>query len=334
MLWGVIELGNVLGEYKQIKTAVAVISFICLFASSLSFAQAQTDSTTSSTAPTTKAAVKSDPVKSDVSGKKTKSTNQSVAQGLSIAESMLLNQSPWGIFFNATARRGLDEYSDTWASVNELSLSYRLDSASALGLSIGYDSVLYEKGGNLFNNVDSDPGRYGMTDLEISYTRPKIWSDKYNRLMWSSSLSFPSSRLSQRNSLQVEVSSGLSLRYQPTSRIIITPSVGSYYRQFRYDTANAMGTQPNSPFGVFYSISGSYILTQKFIGAVSYSQTQRYDFFNDWHTIQSFTGRLIFNATDTLSTYVGYNWRDRMITNEPLFDDDKSLYMIGVGYVF
>ncbi len=322
-------MGKLLGEYNQMRSAVAVTFVTCIVCSSLSLAQTSTTTTSTTTAQNTTSAAKA-----DASGKKAKNTNQSVAQGLSIAESMLLNQSPWGIFFNATARRGLDEYADTWASVNELSLSYRLDSSSALGLSIGYDSVVYEKGGSLFNNVDSDPDRFGITDLDISYTRPKIWSDKYNRLMWSTAVSFPSSRSSQRNSLAFDVSSGLSLRYQPTSRIIITPSLSAYYRQFRYETANVMGLQPNSPLGISYGISGSYIITSKFIGAVSYSQTQRYDFFDDWRTVQSLSARLILNATDVLSVFVGYNWRDRMITNEPMFDDDKSIYMIGVGYVF
>jgi hypothetical protein len=134
--------------------------------------------------------------------------------------------------------------------------------------------------------------------------------------------------------LVAEISTGVALRYQPSAKLIITPSLGTYYRQFRFDTANAMGTQPNSPFGVMYGLSASYVMTRRFIGATGYSQTLRYDFFGDWNIIQSASVRLIYNATDVLNLSVGYNWRDRMITNEPLFDDDRSNYIIGVGYVF
>lgn len=277
-------------------------------------------------------------VSSDKNEKKTskeqKKATQAVAQGLSIAESMLLSESPWGIFFNATATRGLDEYADTWSSENSLSLSYRVDDKSALGLNIGYETLIYEKGGSLFNNKDRDPDRFGLTDLDITYTRPKIWSDKYNTLVWSSALSFPSSRLSQRNSLTIEGSTRLSLRYRPNAKLMITPSLGTYYREYRYDTANAFGTAANSPFGISYTLSGAYTFNSIFIGTLSYGQTQRYDFFNDWRTIQSATAQLSANVTNTLNLSVGYNYRDRTISNDPLFDDDRSIYYIGVGYVF
>lgn len=318
-----------LRELKKINLVLILVAApIVLFTSSL-LAQSTTDASVSSSQENTAKANVADEKK-----KPTKNTNQSVAQGLSIAESMLLNESPWGFFFNATATRGVDEYADTWSSVNELRLSYRLSSASALGFGLGYETLIYEKGGELFKNVDSDPERFGLTDFDVSYTRPKVWSDKYNRLVWSTGLSIPTSRSSQRNSLLTEVSSSLAMRYQPNSKVIITPSVGAYYRQFRYDTANAMGLQPNSPFGTFAGLAGSYVFNRFLIGSVSYSQTLRYDFFEDWRTVQSASARLIVNATDTLNVSLGYNWRDRIITNEPLFDDDRSIYIIGVGYVF
>ena len=268
------------------------------------------------------------------SSKEQKKANQAVAQGLSIAESMLLSESPWGIFFNATATRGLDEYADTVTSVNDLSLSYRVDQNSALGLNIGYETLLYETGGSLFNNSDRDPDRFGITDLDITYTRPKIWSNTYNTLVWSSALSFPASRASQRNSLTVEGSTRLALRFRPNAKLMLTPSLGTYYRQFRYDTANAFGTAPNSPFGITYGLSGAYTFNSIFIGTLFYGQTQRYDFFNDWRTIQTSVAQLNANITNTLNLSVGYRYNDRVITNEPLFDDDRSIYYIGVGYVF
>ncbi len=267
-------------------------------------------------------------------GKQQKKANQAVAQGLSIAESMLLSESPWGIFFNATATRGLDEYADTWTSVNDLSLSYRIDGNSALGMSVGYETLIYNSGGSLFNNQDRDPDRFGLTDLDVTYTRPKIWSDKYNTLVWSSALSFPSSRLSQRNSLTVEGSTRLALRYRPNSKIMITPSLGTYYRNYRYDTSSVFGSSANSPFGITYGVSGAYTVNSTFIGTVFYGQTQRYDFFNDWRTLQTVVAQLNANVTNNLNLSVGYRYSDRTETNELLFDDDRSIYYIGVGYVF
>jgi opacity protein-like surface antigen len=266
--------------------------------------------------------------------KKPKNTNQAVAQGLSIAESMLLSENPWGIFFNATATRGLDEFSDTWTSVNELNLSYRLDQSSALGLNIGYETLIYEKGGSLFNNMDNDPERFGVTDLDITYTRPKVWSDKYNTLVWSSALTFPSSRLSQRNSLTIEATSSLAMRYRPNSKLMITPAIGAYGREFRYETSSAVGREYNSPFGTSFSLSGAYTFHKRVIGNLSYGNSLRYDYYGDWRTVQTVIVGLNTNVTDTLNISFGYRYRDRTITNDPAFDDDKSIYYIGVGYVF
>lgn len=264
----------------------------------------------------------------------TGNTNQSVAQGLSIAESMLLNQSPWGFFFSTLASRGLDEYADTWTTVNDLSVSYRLNSWSALGVSLGYEALVYKHDGEFFNNEDTDPGRYGLTDLEFSFTVPKLWYTEKARLVWSSALTLPTSRASQRNTLISELRTTLALRYLPNSRIIITPSLGVYGRYFEYDTANVFGTRANSPVGATAGIAGAYTFNSMLVGTLSYSQTLRYDYFRDWRTVQSATARLIVNATDVLNVSVGYNWRDQMITNEPLFDDDRSLMFIGVSYVF
>ncbi len=271
--------------------------------------------------------------------KEQKKATQAVAQGLSIAESMLLSESPWGISISATAERGLDEYDDTWTSANYLSLSYRIDDKSALGMNVGYETLIYEKGGSLFNNMDRDPDRFGMTDLDITYTRPTVWSDKYNTLVWISALSFPASRASQRNSLTIEGSTQLALRYRPNAKLMITPSLGTYYREYRYDTANALGistlsSSANSPFGITYGLSGAYTFNNWFIGSLSYGQTQRYDFFNDWRTVQTARIQLSANVTNTLNLSVGYRYRDRTETDQPLLDDDRSIYYIGVGYVF
>lgn len=308
-------LFKVLGNFQIVLALVMTTSV--LFRPSLSYAQSTTTTADNSS-----------------SGAKKNNANKSVAQGLSIAESMLLNQSPWGFYFFATATRGLDEYADTWSSVNEMSLSYRIDSNSAIGASLGYETLIYEKGGSFLNNQDRDPGRFGFTDFSLSYTRPKIWSDKYNRLVWSSEISLPTSRVSRRSGMLAEASTTLALRYQPNSKVIITPSLGAYYSQFSYDTANAMGTLPNVPFGVYGGLAGSYVFHRYVIASLSYSNNLRYDFFGDWRVVQTAVARLIVNATDTLNLSFGYRWRDRIITNDPLFDDDKSIYIIGVGYVF
>ena len=152
--------------------------------------------------------------------------------------------------------------------------------------------------------------------------------------MISGALTLPASTASQRSSLVTDATVGASLRYAPNDKIIITPQLGVYARDYRYETADMAGRLANSPYGVSYGLAGSYVFFSWLAGTVAYSQTQRYDFFSDWRTIQSVSGKLTANVSSTFSAYVGYRWRDRTITNDALFDDRKSLIFTGVSYAF
>lgn len=285
---------------------------------------------------TTKAKALNDPNSAEVEadkGSKKKTNNQAVAQGLSVAEAMLLNPSPWGFFLSTSISRGLDEYQDALASSSSLDATYRINAASSVNLSLGYNTIVYNYDGEFLYNKSSDPGQYGLADTDISYVRPNVWSDKYNRLVLSAGLTLPTSRLSSRSGLNAATRFNAALRYKPISKLIITPSVGTYVRSFRYDTPNIIGSSFNSPFGFTYGLSGSYVFLPWLIGSLGYSQTQRYDFNNDWRVIQAATAQMSISL-NALNLYAGYQWRDRIETNEPLFDDDKSLIYTGVGYAF
>jgi len=265
---------------------------------------------------------------------KARKTNQSIAQGLSVSEAAILNDNPWAFSFSTSAARGLDQYADTWETNSTLDLSYNLDSKSALGLSLGYDSILYKYGGQLFKNEDPDPSRYGISDIELSYSLPEVWSDKYNRLVITSAVTFPSSHTSQRASLIADGSVAAALRYRPISRLIITPSVGGYVRGYRYETANINGVTVNSPMGFTYGVSGSYMFTGWLIGALSLGETQRFDYQNHWTVIESISAQVSATVSSNMNLIAGYRWRDQMLTNDSVFDDDKSLIYTGVSYAF
>jgi hypothetical protein len=131
-----------------------------------------------------------------------------------------------------------------------------------------------------------------------------------------------------------DLSVGTALRYNPTKRLTITPSLGTYVRSYRYDTADAAGYNVNSPFGFNYGLSASYVFTNWLAGVLGYSQVQRLDYHNDWRTIQSASAQLSASVTDSVNAVVGYRWRDLTLSNESLFDDDRVLIYTGVSYAF
>jgi hypothetical protein len=281
-----------------------------------------------------------DPATDTIEGTKKKSANQSIAQGLSISETLAAKESPWGLSVTTQASRGAQENNDDVASSNYLDVNYRLNSASTLGLSLGYSTLIYKKNGELFNNEDSDPTQYGFNDTSVSYTRPSVWHDKYNRLLITSSLTLPTSRVSNRIGMNASLSATAVLRYTPRPGIIISPNFSVYGRSFRYDTVNEAGTTStngfsyNSPVGVSYGLSGSYVFKPWLIGSVGYSQTQRYDYNSELRMIQSASSQLSISTNEGLNIFLGYIWRDQKTTNEPLFAAYKTSFFTGVGYAF
>lgn len=318
---------NKRGFSSKIYNFCRVFSIICLMATpSYVFAQSSSVKTSAKKAE-----------KAEDDGKlstKAQKSNKALAQGLSVAESMLLNENPWGFYFTTSISRGLDEYQDSLNSVNSLNLSYRLNEKSALGLSFDYDTVLYSYGGEFLNNPVDDPDRLGFGDVTVSYSLPNVWSDKYNRLVINTALTAPSSKVAQRTGLGADWSTSMALRYKPMVGVIITPSVSGYVRYNRFDSDSRAGRAYNSPWGISYSLAGSYMFTSRIIGSVSYGQTQRHEYGGKTQLIQTAVAQLSWSATDTLNVFGGYRWRDRILTNESLFDDDRVLIYTGVGYAF
>jgi hypothetical protein len=299
-----------------------------------------TSTSVKATKPRSSKAKNIDPASDTIEGTKKKSSNQAIAQGLSISETLGAKESPWGFSLTTQASRGVDEYADDVQSSNYLDVTYRLTPKSALTLSLGYSTLLYKRGGELFNNRDSDPSQYGMNDTSLSYVLPSVWHDRYNRLLISTSLTAPTSRTSNRISMNGSLSSTVILRYTPRPGIIISPNIGIYARSFRYDTVNAAGSTAtngfsfNSPLGLSYGLSGSYVFKPWLIGSVAYSQTQRYDYNNDIRMIQALSTQVSISTNEGLNIFLGYVWRDQATTNEPLFAAIKTSLYTGVGYAF
>lgn len=324
--------------YRFYIVCIVSVPIWCCFAS-ISYAQdaSATLNTTGSSLTTqssTQEKEKMEAKKSGPNNAKARKTNQSLAQGLSVAEAAILSQTPWGFSLSTSAGRGIDEYADTWSSSTALDMSYSLNKSSAIGLSVGYDTILISYDGDLFNNKANDPRQYGLSDVELSYSLPNVWSDKYNRLVVNTALSLPASTTSQRAGMVADLSIGTALRYRPFSRLIITPQVGIYARSYRYETADARGFLPNSPYGASYGLAASFIFLPWLTSSAAYSQVQRFDYYEDWRTIQSASVQVSAAVADTMTAFAGYRWRDRTISNDSLFDDDKSLIFTGVSYAF
>ena len=114
----------------------------------------------------------------------------------------------------------------------------------------------------------------------------------------------------------------------------MTARTGLTLNSHRLDDSDVFGYGVNSPLGVSYGVGTSYQFFKRVFGSLNYSQYRRLDYEQQWTTIQSASAAVSFNITNQIGVYAGYSYRDRLITNEELFDDDRSSAFLGVSYAF
>lgn len=301
---------------------LVLIGLLCLLLTSKSYAQETSTNKTT--------------ISSSESSKKTKNEKQrqALSQGYSASEALLMTEKNWNFVASQTFARGMDEFEDTYLSITSLDLSYRVNSWSALVLSGGYNTVALNHDGELFNNYEANPDLYGLTDFSAGYSIPGVWRNDNSSINYFGAITFPTSQTSQNATMIGSISNSFIYRYRPNSKLILSASASAVVSHFRRDDADVFGTQVNSPFGISYAIGSSYRFFNWLIGSLSYSQFQRLDYDENWDTIQTAVASLNFNVTPQVGLSTGYRYRDRIITNDEMFDDDKSLAFIGVSYAF
>lgn len=268
--------------------------------------------------------------------KSAKSQQQALSQGFSASEALLMSQSRWNTVLSQSFSRGLDEFNDTYFSSTSLSLSYRLNTWSALALSTGYNTIALKDDGQFFSNEDPDPNRFGLSNTSVSWSVPRIWSSQNKKtfLNYFLSTSLPTSRASQRSTLITSVSNGLTLRHRFQNRLLLSSFLSLRGSLHRKDTADVAGFSINSPVGLSYGAGLAYPILSRLITSLRYSQSQRLDYEDNIDVFQSVSVSANYIAAASLSIFAGYSYSDRIITNDEVFDDDRSSIFMGVSYAY
>lgn len=339
-MWGFqVQIGSLFIKQRFISlnvfTLILCLSFSLIAKSSdiKSKHSIKTESVKSSEQPSTESNLKLSEV-SNFSEAKQDKKRQALAQGFTASEALMMAQSKWNFVLDSSAQRGLDEYTDTWFMNATMQVGYRLTDKGALGVALGFDTIAYKHGGSLFNNADPDPTQFGLSDLHITYTMPRIWYDQYNSLTWFNEVSLPTSRRSQLSGMTVRYDSSLQLRYSPFAKLIFWLRTGLGISHFAYETVDAFGSNFNSPLNISYSLGASYVITPKFTLSTSIAQTQRLDFDSKWKVIENLSASAFYVLSQNINLYLGYRWRDELVTNDPMFDAKKTILFTGASYVF
>lgn len=278
--------------------------------------------------------------KKKTDAKKTKSKKQNqreaLSAGFSASEALMMSQKRFNFVLSTSASRGLDEFADTYFSDISFSTSYRLNTWSALSLSIAYNTIALNSDGDLFNNEVNQPDIYGFSNLSVGWSVPGIYRSKSKKtsINYFASLTAPTSRVSQRASMIGGLGNGIVMRYRPFSKLITFMRVSARVSHFRFDDADLAGNSVNSPFSTGYGVGASYIFNRYIIGSLSYGNSFRLDYNEDWLSFQRMSASVNFNISSQMGAYAGYAWSDRFLSNDEMFDDDRSSIFMGVSYAF
>lgn len=274
-------------------------------------------------------------LKKDSSKKKmTQKEREALSQGYSASEALLMGSKRWNAVVSQSFSRGIDEFDDALISNTALNYSYRINKKSALVLYGEFDTIAYRQDGELFNNEDADKRRFGLSDLILGYSRPNIWKGKKQNINYFGRIALPTSFTAQDATTIASVRNSFVYRYRPTGKLILLARALMDVNAHELDTADEFGFVVNSPFAVGWTAGASYRILSQLIAVANYSNYYRLNYNDDWDTIQTISFSMNYNVTAVAALFAGYTYRDRVVTNDDLFDDDRGLYFTGVSYAF
>lgn len=286
-------------------------------------------------------------VAQNLSSKSSKSKSSSengstAARGVLNKDAMTLQEqqtyfarNPWSFVLSAGLYRTLDEISDYYSSY-AVSGNYQLNRDMFVNFGLGYDTIFYSPHDDsfLFNHESSNPRLFGLTDLRVGLSLPgyKRFDEINSILTLSTRLTLPTSMRSRDKSMMASLITTAQLRSRLTPKLMSSVSGSLALAHFKYDDGDKMGYEVNSPLGAILGLGLSYNVWKKLTAYSSFSMHARYDYDSNLDWIQTVSAGLLLPVSQKMQLNFDFMWRDRVITNDRLFQDYKSYYNLGLSY--
>ncbi len=221
--------------------------------------------------------------------------------------------------------QGLDQFDQPLSKIRFIA-DYKLNSKWYLFFTTEYISPLdgiYEDERNI----------YGIKDLHLggNYKYPKF--SKFLQLDTEMGIVIPTSNVSRVASLQIAAWGSVRLAVQLNKPLQLFMVNDVQLNQYEFDTAGRKGHRFNNPS----------IFTHRVGGAFSYDKI-RLELSYAYSWLNSFGGKTIevnrlgvdinYIISKQFSIYSGYTSKDRILTDNALFDDDNSQIFAGVKLSF
>ena len=230
----------------------------------------------------------------------------------------------WNAAISSTVFRTQDEAAETGLYYDAV-IGYYFNKKLRGDVTIGYSHTTDFDAAN--------PDAWEFEDISLRLVSPSIWKSENRKwsATWINRFDLPTSNTSQNAGQLGRLRSTMQTvtRWNKFTFAVI-PTLGLAWHEF--ETTDRDGFVKNSPLGLSLSASARYAFTRKigFVVAGGYTTLFDYDF--DTTNVQAITGSLQYLVNKKLFTSINFRWRDRVLTNNSLFDDDTNLFSLSLGY--
>jgi len=229
---------------------------------------------------------------------------------------------------STSAFNNQDEYSDGFWSVRT-QLSYELDDDLQAYVDWSYLSP--------FTSAEEEVRRFGVRNLSVGLTKD-LFGKRYGSglsfsLLGIAEVTAPLSETAQNAGMRGGTAAGL-LTNSVYSKFIFSTSHFAIYENYEFETANAEGTEVNNPYWIINGANLTWLTTRKFNIRGGYSYWYSQNFAGTETPIQSISGAMTFIPTRDFAFSIFMLWRDRLITNNDMFDDDTTRTGASIRYIF
>lgn len=246
------------------------------------------------------------------------------AVGFSKTKKAVIKQSPYTYVVTSSVQRGLDYYSDLFLN-HSFAFIYKGKSNDFFSASTSYSHPS--------SGVATFPEDWGLEDLAFSYTKNNVFQITHDsRTTLRLGLSLPTSSTSQRATLIGRVSGFLPTSFQFYGNNVVI-NTGISLSHFRYDVADFGGLQRNLPLAIPLSFVVSRALYKNIFATINAGITQLADYDFNFIQVQSAGLTLTTQISPKFSVSGGYTWSDLRLSNNSLFDDDRSFYFLSLSFV-
>ncbi len=238
----------------------------------------------------------------------------------------LSKDKPWTAHISAGYGQTFLNYDDQTMNAG-LSVSYQLPNETMLIGGIGYTTTT--------DLEATDPISYGLSDLSVNWISPNIFSvqvkeDYAVKFDLVTGATLPTSETSQLAGQRFSVSAALDSKFSLIANSIFVARLGVRGASHEYDTADAFGFAPNSPFGLITQAGLKVPIGQRLLVNSAYQVYTFYDYLNRQDQVQTFSFSTRWMVNEATALTGGYYWKDQILTNNEIFDDANSSMSLGL----